>query len=920
MGSIIMPGQASPPPLSALDIIYKIIFEPEGGKPYSPFETLDFKPADGGLSVSVAGKPDSASLIKLFGGMVSPNFYWDMPSGKLDSGGCAPAGFYALARYSPDTALLSMLDILDAGREFQYSGAGKETVENALREAHQAYGAGHETMLHSLMSVPAIANMVKGLDPSNGKKDTAAAHIVQNVLRGHKKNFGYGYKTSDSKGKKVTHNTAFDTLPKLMSFLVSVNEKFDEKMGDDNPLVDLLSSDLLEPNISANGGNRGQMRFLLRRNEGESDEDFYRRQLEDINRHRVNERGTPKMSYEQYYNWIIDRMVRNIANAAKALAGREAELNAKRSEGLRLIRTGDSESLAGLRKQLASLREKNKYNRAYLIVAGHRKDWLERRISEVDAAMSAAAQWEKDTSLEDRKAALVARRDKAEAMLEGVRGQYAPYTRLADARSRADHVGWLLSNETARYNGRVDARDKRIRELEEKLDELAQQQDVLKQEAADKQAEYNRELAAIRKKHGLPKHVSLMQMYDVPNENLQAELNGFSAKYAKVEQELAGMAQYVKAEMDSVNRELANERRKLPPADNRLKAHTTENENAARELATAEAELREAGIPLEGLEEAMENLRNAGVVRNAIVGRTDQYLKDIGVAGLYSGTGDDAEPSKGKKNDPWAEYQSLGEQIASLKQEIAYYKAHSKDEHPPDPDGKKTEAAKRKRRILVERREMLLAGMEHSNNAKKESESIAEGGGKSGGETLMYKFLAERRAKYTDELNKLLNSDEYHKYVEYRKESDELEKRIAEKQGEEASFETYNPKTWARMYQIALDKDSVLTLDQLMEKGGDLSPLVNGSMKIVSAGILLGNTGMDLKKVRETCRKYFLLRSREGKGGRNAPQIFEDLFGVNPIRIPSDERLKDFHRGWKRIGDARETQRRIADAVHMEVF
>ena len=917
MGSIIMPGQASPPPPSALDIVYKIIFESGGGKHSSPFETLDFKPAKGGLSVSVAGKPDRASLIKLFGNMARPDYYWDVSSGKLDYGDVKPAGFYALARYSPDTALLSMLDILDAGREFQYSGAGKGTVENAPREEYRAYGAGHETVLRSLMSVPAIANMVKGLDPSNGKKDTAAAHIVQNVLRAHKKNFGYGYKISDSKGKKVAHNTAFETLPKLMSFLVSVNEKFDEKMGDNNPLIGLLSSDLLDPSVLDKGGNCGQMRFLLRRNEGESDEDFYSRQLEDINRYRVNERGTPEMSYEQYYNWIIDRMVRNIANAAKALAGREAEINAERSKGLRLIRTGDSESLAGLRKQLAGLREKIKYSRAYLIGAGHRKDWLERRISEVDAAMSVAAQWEKETSLEDRKAALAARRDKAEAMLEDVRGQYAPYTRLADARSSANHIGQLLSGETTRYNGRVDARDKRIRELEEKLNGLVQQEAALRQEVADKQVEYDRELDAIRKKHGQFEHAPLWQMYGVPNENLQAELDGFSAKYAKVQQELAARAQDVKAKMDRARRELDNERKKPPPADKRLKDFEARKKAADEEQAAVEAALQEEGLSLEGLEEAMENLRNAGMVRNAIVRRTDSYLKDIAGAGLYNGTSGDTESSEGRKEDTWAEYQSLEEKIASLKQEIAYYKSHSDE----DPDGEKTKAAKKRGKELVQRREEILASMERqAKDKKEEEENIAEMGGESGGETLMYKFLAERRVNYKDELNTLLNSEEYHKYVDYRKESDELERQIEEKQGEAASFEALNPKTWARMYQIALDKDSVLTLDQLMEKGGDLSPLVNGSMKIVSAGILLGNTGMDLKKVRETCRKYFLLRSRERKGGRNAPQIFEDLFGVNPIRIPSDERLKDFHRGWKRIGDARETHRRIVDAVRMEVF
>ena len=126
--------------------------------------------------------------------------------------------------------------------------------------------------------------------------------------------------------------------------------------------------------------------------------------------------------------------------------------------------------------------------------------------------------------------------------------------------------------------------------------------------------------------------------------------------------------------------------------------------------------------------------------------------------------------------------------------------------------------------------------------------------------------------------------------------------------------ETFMPGI--RMYQMALPRGEIVTLGNYFSREQAVAPVINSNMRMVAAGILLGGTGMPLEEVKKNCDKYFMLRLTR-KHGREA---FIESFGIDPTRIPSDERLKDFHHNWKRIGDARDTQRNIINAVHRRFF
>ena len=294
---------------------------------------------NGNVAVRVRSVPDMYETSNLYGKAANDMVWTD--KGTLASKEGNRFNRIAVFGKMGPGSIITGRDAVYPGYRLRAARAGIPLID----EGHTAYEAGHITMLRELLKKPVIANLVKGLDPKMGTPRTKAARIIQEVLRGHKSRYGEDIHKD--------HNTAFDTWPKLMTFLESVDVALDKAVEDgnlkENPLNDSLDqvftifSGTPFSKVS-DWSDKDYNNVALARLPGESDADFYNRHLAEVNEHNRSIRPPDRyknveMTLDQYYNWIIDNMVNNLYVVSKALAGRDKELQEVINKKLQVLKT-----------------------------------------------------------------------------------------------------------------------------------------------------------------------------------------------------------------------------------------------------------------------------------------------------------------------------------------------------------------------------------------------------------------------------------------------------------------------------------------------------------------------------------------------------------------------------------------------------
>lgn len=165
---------------------------------------------------------------------------------------------------------------------------------------------------------------------------------------------------------------------------------------------------------------------------------------------------------------------------------------------------------------------------------------------------------------------------------------------------------------------------------------------------------------------------------------------------------------------------------------------------------------------------------------------------------------------------------------------------------------------------------------------------------------------------------------------------DELNARLSDKplrdekvdEAEEA-LELYYKFYKERLNTLAHGEAEIVTLSGKASDIADVNDMIRGkqgsalehmNQKLLKTGTIMGDSGWKAKDLKERCVKYFALRndwSRKRISGRDA---FREAFGLDPDRIPSDMEIKELHDDYQGYVDRAERQRRITDAVRMEVF
>ena len=920
MGEVIAPGQGP----SVEDILFKYIFELDNGQIGSLGEDLSFVPFGKNIRVSVAGAVDRGDLPILFGVPYPGGFYWDTKEGKIVANPYTEiASIYGIGKYSPDNGLLSMQDVEDAGEKFRYAGAGKETWENASSGEHRAYGIGHETMLRNLMNIPAVANLVRGMDP-RGMERSSYTNTIKSVLYDHKNEFG---------GDK-----AFSTLPKLMTFLVNVNAALEadrkaKGKGARNPLRSLFLSNKAAASDFASallkGGYNTFNNVLLRREGDETDEEFYKRQLAEINRQREKE-GRADRSYRQYCNWVIDRMVRNIYAAAKALEGKQAELQRRRGNSVKFIVTDPKleereKDMEGKRKALS---EEYKGTFAYMRGAASAISRMSQRVEWAEGAMRRILQWEKDNSLDSRAAAIRDKQEKAEALLSSVREEHKPFVEYSDAERRLALVDGRISRERERLEAVVK---ERLQGLEKERDGLQKEYDDAARDRERVAGEFKAVLDSLDAERP-PDYEAQRQRLSVVYARTQQDLD---KRLARLEKRLADMNKKVEGYSGASERSYAALGRLLQ-----------EREEAEAALALAREKLKQASLGPEDV--AVRKLAFAQRIRDDIVRQAKKAIGNLGREDGYRET----------RRDGIAELEAVKKELAELpyrikmaKKELRLWQKRFLEKNPEWKEMRKDYPkeywsalddafdnqpsylkARRESKLLRDREAELERMVTRAVNAADSPASKSAYSGSDAAVGAVVTFLGDYKHKQEERLKEFQQRDEYLQAQDRIREHDERLRSIDEeesalkgskensRQSGLAEMRRLNPVARVMLYQMAISRGDLKTLDQLLAEGEDMAPLSNSSMKMVSAGVLLGDTGMELEEVKAACELYFQLRASPGADRENAAAIFQDLFGVDPTRIPSDERIKDFHRGWKRIEDAKESSRRIAEAVDRRFF
>lgn len=921
MGEVIVPGQGP----SVEDILFKYIFELDNGQIGSLGEDLSFVPSGKNIGVSVAGAVSRSDLPVLFGVPYSGGFYWDAKEGKIVANPSTEiASIYGIGKYSPDTGLLSMQDVEDAGEKFRYAGAGEETWENASSGEHRAYGIGHETMLRNLMNIPAVANLVQGKDPRTGNPSSSYTNTIKNVLYNHKNEFGGRH--------------AFSTLPKLMTFLVNVYAALEEDRkkkgkGARNPLRQLFLSNSDAANQFANvlskGGYNALNNVLLRREGDETDEEFYKRQLAEINRQREKE-GRADRSYRQYCNWVIDRMVRNIYAAAKALEGKQAELQRRRENSVKFIVTDPKldereKDIEGKRKALS---EEYKGTFAYMRGAASAISRMSQRVEWAEGAMRRILQWEKDNSLDSRAAAIRDKQEKAEALLSSVREEHKPFVEYSDAERRLALVDGQISRERERLEA---AGKERLQGLEKERDGLQEEYDSTARKRERVAGEFKAELDRLDA--------------DRPPD-YEARRQALSVKYAKTQQDLDKLLARLEKRLAGRNRKVEEYSGASERSSAALGRLLQEREEAKAELDLAREKLEQASLGPKDV--AVRKLTFAQRIRDDIVRQAKTAMGYLGKEDGYRET----------RRDGSAELEAVKKELAELprrkeavKEELKLWSKRflernpkwrkKRKDHPKEYWAALDDAfgdqpsylkARRDSKLLRDREAELERMVTRAVNAAVPPASKSAYSGSDAAVGAVVTFLGAYKHKQEERLKEFRQRDEYLQAQDRIKEHDErlrsIDKEESALKGSKensrqsglAEMRRLNPVARVMLYQMAISRGDLKTLDQLLDEGGDMAPLSNSSMKMVAAGVLLGDTGMELEEVKAACEHYFQLRASPGADSENAAAIFQDLFGVDPTRIPSDERIKDFHRGWKRIEDVKESSRRIAEAVDRRFF
>lgn len=920
MGEVIVPGQGP----SVDDILFKYIFELDNDQIGSLGEDLSFVPSGKNIGVSVAGITDKGKLPVLFGVPYTGGFYWDVKEGEIVGNPYDEINsMYALGKYSPDTGLLSMQDVEDAGEPLRYAGAGKETWENALRERHSAYGIGHETMLRNLMSIPAVANLVQGKDP-RGNDNSAYTSTIRKVLRNHKDNFG---------GRE-----AFSTLPKLMTFLVNVNAALEEDRktkgrGARNPLRQLFlvnsdAADAFSSALSA-GGHNAFNNVLLQREGDETDEEFYRRQLAEINEQRVKD-GLLESSYQEYVNWVIDRMVRNIYAAAKALEGKQAELQRRRENSIKFIVTDpkleeQEKDIKGKRKALS---EEYKGTFAYMRGAASAISRMSQRVEWAEGAMRRILQWEKDNSLDSRAAAIRDKQEKAEALLSSVREEYKPFVEYSDADRRLALVDGQISRERERLEA---AGKERLQGLEKERDGLQEEYDNTARARERVAGEFKAELDRLEKERP---------------PDYEARRQALSVEYARKQQDLDKLLARLKKRLAGRNRKVEEYSGASERSSAALGRLLQEREEAKAALDLAREKLEQASLGPEDV--AVRKLAFAQRIRDDIVRQAKTAMGYLGKEDGYRET----------RRDGNAELEAVKKELAELprrkeavKEELKLWSSRflernprwrkKRKDHPKEYWAALDDAfggqpsylkARRDSRLLRDREAELERMVTRAVNAAVPPASKSAYSGSDAAVGAVVTFLGAYKHKQEERLKEFRQRDEYLQAQDRIREHDKRLRSIDmeesalkgskedSRQSGLAEMRRLNPVARVMLYQMAIRRGDLRTLDKLLLRGNDMSPLSNSSMKMVAAGVLLGDTGMELEEVKAACERYFDSRMSLDADRQDAAAIFRDLFGVDPVRIPSDERIKDFHRGWKRIEDAKESSRRIAEAVDRRFF
>ena len=378
----------------ALKTFFKYAITNTGGLPSGStflWEDLSFEARPGKeTAVVLKASPSAREAYPFFGNPAGDYYFVGGEDGRVGGNPFGDEAGILVWGKPGEGSVWSWEDAVDEGPNHIGSrgGTGGLTWQGALERGETAYTPGHETMLQNLMSIPAVNRMINRLSPIEGRRGEKYLDTVRKVWNAHVEK--YGVARSGSK-----HTTAFDTWPKLMTFLEAANAAFnelEEKKGVPNPMHELfLSHNGLEEvltDAALGWKKKGYNRIVTPRLQGETDEQFYQRQLDAINAHR-KEKGALPLDFDSYYNWVIDRLVRNLYSAAQALKGREKEIKevGELRSQLNVYVTSANRKLGALKKEKDRYLDSIRNELPSYTGWRRRVEWLAERIGKVDAAI-----------------------------------------------------------------------------------------------------------------------------------------------------------------------------------------------------------------------------------------------------------------------------------------------------------------------------------------------------------------------------------------------------------------------------------------------------------------------------------------------------------------------------------------------------